>query len=158
MNLSVGTPGETYSVLFDTGSKDMWLVSDTCEVCEGVENFYTVGESTSYFGNTNHKSINRYVSGSCEGYKGTEVVCLDEEIDENGNSTCVDGFPITFVTSWEDFGELGSDGLVGFSPAEYHYPWSRSPYKNDEHLLMNALYSQGVIDDRVFSLSIGNTA
>mmetsp|Transcript_27189 Transcript_27189/g.19582 ORF Transcript_27189/g.19582 Transcript_27189/m.19582 type:complete len:136 (+) Transcript_27189:236-643(+) len=135
MNLSVGTPGETYAVLFDTGSKDMWLVSDTCQVCEGVNNFFSANESSTYYGNTNHTSSNRYVSGYCEGYQGTDVVCLDS------NSTCVDDFVITFVTSWEEFGELGSDGLIGFSPAEYHYPWSRSPYKNDDHLLMNALYN-----------------
>lgn len=43
---------------------------------------------------------------------------------------------------------LASDGIVGFSPEKLHFD-------SEYQMLLDVLYDQGSIDEKVFSLSIG---
>lgn len=77
-NISLGTPGQNFQIVLDTGSSNLWVVDDTCTAteCDGLENAlfgplwkkekYHRSESTTYAPNGQDFEI-YYGSGSCYG-------------------------------------------------------------------------------------------
>ena len=45
-NITVGTPGQTFSVILDTGSSNLWIPDSTCKKCKGKHEFDTSKSST----------------------------------------------------------------------------------------------------------------
>lgn len=48
--ITVGTPPQTFSVIFDTGSSNLWIPSSKCTNC-GFHPLYNDASSTSYVAN-----------------------------------------------------------------------------------------------------------
>jgi len=72
--VSIGTPGQTFLVLFDTGSSNLWVPSDNCSNC-GAHNKYNSSQSSSYIANGTTFRI-EYGTGSLKGYLSSDYLTV----------------------------------------------------------------------------------
>jgi hypothetical protein len=70
-DISVGTPAETFSVIFDTGSSNLWIPSKTCSC--GLHAKYDSSKSSTYVKNGTIFKI-EYGSGPVAGFLSQDVV------------------------------------------------------------------------------------
>jgi cathepsin D len=78
-SLGIGTPAQYFTVVFDTGSSDLWLPSEKCETC-GKHKSFDTSESTTYAISGHVPGMNifkiSYGSGDVKGLTATDVVTL----------------------------------------------------------------------------------
>lgn len=108
--ISVGTPAQEFSVIFDTGSTDLWLPSTGCTSAECAMQPRFDDSASSTFVNLNQQVSASYGSGDLFGYLGRDTVFL-------GNITVV---AQTFCLITEEQGSWTStndpfDGLLGLA-------------------------------------------
>lgn len=76
--ISIGTPPQTFKVVFDTGSANLWVPSTKCSplymACE-IHKLYDSSESSSYLENGKDFAI-RYGSGKVKGFLSQDVVTV----------------------------------------------------------------------------------
>jgi len=107
--VDIGTPAQTFSVVMDTGSANLWVPSIKCTTtrsCEG-KNEYNSAKSSTYKANGEKFSI-QYGTGSCSGIIDTDKVCIA--------GVCVNDQPFGEATSLAEFfaGEP-MDGICGLA-------------------------------------------
>jgi hypothetical protein len=71
--ISVGTPGQTFNVIFDTGSSNLWVPSKTCGTACGVHPEYDSSKSSTYSVNGTTFGI-MYGSGPVSGFLSNDNV------------------------------------------------------------------------------------
>ncbi|CAI4231635.1 unnamed protein product [Auanema sp. JU1783] len=80
-NITLGTPAQTFTIVPDTGSSNLWVIDAACktQACNGYpasgftkDKFDTTKSST--FVKEDRKFSLRYGSGSCNGYLGKDVL------------------------------------------------------------------------------------
>ena len=71
-SIAVGTPAQTFTVIFDTGSSNLWIPSKTCTGC-GSHNLYNDAASSTYIANGSVFNI-QYGSGPVAGILSTDNV------------------------------------------------------------------------------------
>lgn len=106
--ISIGTPGQEFNVLFDTGSANLIIPSKDCPKSEcGEKPRYDSDESTTYKKNGTELKIG-YGSGGFKGILSTDIVR-------------VAGLEITdqtfgeFVTAGPHFPNTRNDGILGLA-------------------------------------------
>jgi cathepsin D len=72
--VQIGTPGQTFLVLFDTGSSNLWVPSTNCTNC-GAHNMYNSTQSSTYIANGTTFRIT-YGSGSLKGYLSSDILTV----------------------------------------------------------------------------------
>nr|GAT49689.1 acid protease [Mycena chlorophos] len=74
--VSLGTPPQSFNVILDTGSSDLWVVDSACQDCSRETPIFNTGQSSTFKqAGTQDVSIS-YGSGEVIGQLGTETVSM----------------------------------------------------------------------------------
>jgi len=105
--VEIGTPAQTFSVVMDTGSANLWVPSTKCTTtrsCTGKSE-YASAKSSTYKANGEKFSI-QYGTGSCSGIISNDKVCIA--------GVCVNDQPFGEATSLAAFfAGQPMDGICG---------------------------------------------
>ncbi|ELK30776.1 Chymosin [Myotis davidii] len=115
--ISIGTPPQEFTVVFDTGSSDLWVPSVYCKsnACQSHHRFDPAKSST--FRDLGEPLSIQYGTGSMEGVLGTDTVIVSDIVDRQqtvGLSTQEPGDVFTYSQF---------DGILGLA-----YPSLASEY------------------------------
>nr|VWO98793.1 Fox3p [Ganoderma boninense] len=144
--IQIDVGGQSFNVLLDTGSSDLWVVSSDCTVddCHGVPKY----AQSSSLALTDVPFHLDYLSGSVSGLVGTETVTLGEyqissQIFALANSTAGLGLAST-----------GNSGILGLAfPAEASIPDTVG-----RTLVLNLLSGFNDSSARYFAFQLGGSA
>jgi len=138
IDIQLGTPPQSFKVVPDTGSSNLWIPSSKCkfQIPCILHNKYSSSESTSYTANGTHFAI-QYGSGACDGFLSEDVLTLG-------------GVPIKDQTFAEVTHEPGIafiaakfDGIMGLAFPSISVDHVVPPFQN--------MIAQGLVDEPVFA-------
>jgi len=137
--IELGTPGQTFNVIFDTGSSDLWVPSATCPIWElacRTHNRYDSTESSTYKANGSDFEIH-YGSGSMSGFLSLDTCCIA--------GVCVTDQTFAEATHEPGISFIAAkfDGILGMG----------FPQINQAGVLpvFNNMVEQGVVEAPIFS-------
>ncbi|CAI5505524.1 unnamed protein product, partial [Closterium sp. Naga37s-1] len=136
--VSIGNPPQRFSMLFDTGSSDTWVPSNTCRTniaCYTHNRFNSSKSKT--FKTTGRTVYITYLSGKVKGAQGTDTVTVGRIKVANQ--------AITEATWLPGSANLGSrfDGIVGLGPIK--------AAKHRTNPLWKTMQEQGLLPKPLFS-------
>jgi len=144
--LSMGTPSQNLTVLFDTGSSDLWVPSK--KICKNNKKYckthdtYNDRASSTYQPNGAPFSI-QYGSGGVSGFVSVDDISiggLPVSNQEFGEATSID----------DDTASSEFDGILGLGFQSISVIGTPTPFQN--------MISQGVVDNPVFAFYLNNVA
>ncbi|XP_075396457.1 chymosin-like [Tenrec ecaudatus] len=135
--ISIGTPPQEFTVVFDTGSSDLWVPSIYCssEACQNHHRFDPSKSST--FQNMDQPLSIQYGTGSMQGFLGYDTVTVSDIVDPHqtvGLSTQEPGDVFTY----SEF-----DGILGLAYPSLASEYSVPVFDNmmSRHLVAQDLFS-----------------
>ncbi|XP_034876015.1 chymosin-like [Mirounga angustirostris] len=133
----IGTPPQEFTVVFDTGSSDLWVPSVYCKssACQSHHRFNPAKSST--FQNLNKPLSIQYGTGSMQGFLGLDTVTVSNIVDSQqtvGLSTQEPGNVFTY----SEF-----DGILGLAYPSLASEYSVPVFDNimQKHLVAQDLFS-----------------
>jgi cathepsin D len=133
--ITIGTPGQSFLIDFDTGSSDLWVPSSQCSSeCSGF-NTYSSSESTTYVANGKRFSIKYGDGSSASGFFSTDTVTV--------GGISVKSQTFAQCTSLTGMSGDVNDGILGLA-----YP---SLTSGGEKPLFYNMWSEGLISEAIFS-------
>ncbi|KAL1991350.1 hypothetical protein VTN49DRAFT_5342 [Thermomyces lanuginosus] len=141
--IAIGTPPQTFKVVLDTGSSNLWVPSSECgSIACYLHNKYDSSASSTYTRNGSEFAI-RYGSGAVEGFVSQDNVALGDLVIEDQVFAEVTKEPgLTFA-----FGRF--DGILGLAYDTISVNHITPPFYE--------LVNQKLIDEPVFAFYLGDT-
>lgn len=140
-NITIGSPGQSFIVVLDTGSANLWVPSTNCDrSCNQKHKFVTSMSST--FVRTNRRWRIQYGSGDARGQFGKDIVRFGGD-DENQLIVPRTTFGLATHIS-ADFKEDPTDGILGLGFTSLAEGGVEPP-------LVNAI-NQGLLDQPIFTV------
>lgn len=137
--IELGTPGQKFTVVFDTGSSNLWVPSSKCSylsIACYLHNTYNSEKSETYQEDGRDFEI-QYGSGSLTGFFSVDVLGIGGvEVKGQTFAEAVMEPSISFIAA-------SFDGILGMGFPEIAVGKVRPPFQN--------MLDQGLIDDPVFS-------
>jgi len=146
--VSIGTPGETFKVVFDTGSSNLWVPQVNCKHC-GIpfiapKTKYDPSKSSTYEVNGTDFEIT-YGSGSVTGTMAADIVTLAPDLAVQEQ----------LFAMINDAGGLGMAYLLGKFDGILGLAFDSISVDGAPTVIGSAI-EQGLLDQPVFSFYIGN--
>lgn len=156
--LSIGSQGQVLTVVFDTGSANLFVPSASCEThgCHGrsgssafdptssiAGSFVSTTGVRSDYDSAKHFSI-AFASGKASGVAYEDRVCLGTDSSADGG-ICANETKF-LLAEWEsdDFADFDFDGILGLAPDG---PLSAG----NGYSLLDDLFNQGALSQRLFA-------
>ncbi|XP_001370755.4 renin-like isoform X1 [Monodelphis domestica] len=143
--ISIGSPPQTFKVIFDTGSSDFWVPSSHCDpvdsICE-FHNQYDASISSTYRPNGSEFFI-EYESGWVEGFLSQDTLTI-------GGIKMTQAFVEATEFSVIPFGLAWFDGILGLGYSEQSVSRITPVFDN--------IMTQGVLEEDVFSIYYSRTS
>jgi hypothetical protein len=141
--LSIGTPAQTFNVIFDTGSSNLWIASKQCTNC-GSKPEYDHTASSTYKANGTSFAI-QYGSGPLSGFLSEDVVSVGgiQVTSTFAEATDVSGLGLAFSLSpWAGICGMAFDSIS----------------VDDIPPVFQDMVTQGLVDSPMFAFYLPNQA
>ncbi|KAI9279852.1 rhizopuspepsin precursor-like protein [Sporodiniella umbellata] len=142
--VTVGTPGVSLKLDFDTGSSDLWFASTLCSNCDGSQTKYDPSKSKTYEKDGRSWSISYGDGSSAGGILGKDTVNL-------GGLTIKNQIIELAKTEASSFQSGPSDGLLGLG-------FNTITTVRGVKTPVDNLISQGLISNPVFGVYLGKAS
>ncbi|POS82886.1 putative vacuolar protease A [Erysiphe pulchra] len=140
--INIGTPPQTFKVVLDTGSSNLWVPSSSCHsIACFLHSSYKSSESSTYKSNGSSFEI-RYGSGSLSGFVSEDVVSMGDLVIKDqlfAEATSEPGLAFAF-------GRF--DGILGLGFDTISVNQIQPPFYT--------MVKQGLLDEPVFSFSLSD--
>merc|ERR1712072_485959 len=139
----LGTPPQKFTVIYDTGSSNLWVPSKTCDNCKKTGDIYDSSKSSSYTKNGESFSL-QYGTGSCSGFMSND--------DTGIGGLTIKNFTFGEVTheAADVFGDAPFDGILGLGPAKAAIDKVPVP--------MDQMVAQKLLEHNVFSFYLASNS
>lgn len=134
--VDIGTPPQKFTVIYDTGSSNLWIPSKACTNCKKSGPSYDSSKSTSYVKNGKDFML-QYGTGNCKGFLSTDNVTMA------GLTISAFDFGEVTTEAADVFGQAPFDGILGMGPA--------AAAMDQVPIPMDVLVSQKKIEHNVFA-------
>jgi len=134
--VELGSPAQSFTVIYDTGSSNLWVPSKSCTNCKKAGGHYDSSKSSTYTKNGESFAL-QYGTGSCTGFLSADVTTI--------GGAAIKNFTFGEVTheAADVFGQAPFDGILGLGPAKAAIDHVAMP--------MDQLKAQGLITQNIFS-------
>ena len=139
--VDIGSPPQKFTVIYDTGSSNLWVPSKSCDNCKKTGGKYDSTKSTSYTKNGQSFAL-QYGTGSCNGFLSSDLTTL--------GGLAIANFSFGEVTheAATVFGAAPFDGILGMGPPATAVDKVPMP--------MAQLKAQGKVKQNVFSFYLSS--
>merc|ERR1719335_1220601 len=73
--VQIGSPPQSFTVIYDTGSSNLWVPSKSCSNCKQNGTTYDSGKSSTYAKNGQSFAL-QYGTGSCTGFLSQDDIVM----------------------------------------------------------------------------------
>ncbi|KAL6458911.1 hypothetical protein MHYP_G00323830 [Metynnis hypsauchen] len=139
--ISIGTPAQTFTVIFDSGSSNLWVPSVSCtdEACQSHSTFDPADSST--FQNASEALSIEYGTGSMTGYLAYDTVTV-------GGLTITNQIFGLSESEASFMASMTADGILGLA--------YESISSDSATPVFNNMMSQGLVSEDVFSVYLSS--